>query len=114
MATLEVIYHLHCLNLLRKSTFVDHEYYSDDPVFQDPKFDIKFRLRKRNPPLFPYVFVPPLATISQSHRAKSFHHQLQVHGILSLLLIPFRKLYRRPPPTSYVHCRYKSDGLLLD
>ena len=44
MASMEVIYHMHCLNLLRKSTFYNHEYYKEDPVFDDPVLSAETRI----------------------------------------------------------------------
>ena len=46
MASLEVVYHMHCLNFLRKASFVDYEYYKNDPVFEDPVFAVGFRISK--------------------------------------------------------------------
>lgn len=46
MASLEVVYHMHCLNFLRKASFVDHEHYKNDPVFQDPLFPVGSRISK--------------------------------------------------------------------
>ena len=47
MASLELVYHMHCLNFLRKASFVDHQYYKDDPVFQDPVYPVEYRISKR-------------------------------------------------------------------
>ena len=46
MASIEVVYHMHCLNLLRKSTFYNHGYYENDPVYDDPFLSSDIRIGK--------------------------------------------------------------------
>ena len=48
MAPAEIIYHVHCLNFLRKATIYNHEYYKDDPVFADPDLAANIRLGTRS------------------------------------------------------------------
>ena len=44
MASLEVVYHFHCLNFLRKATYFNFEYYKNDAVFDDPYFPAEERI----------------------------------------------------------------------
>lgn len=46
MGSLEIVYHVHCLNLLRQSLFPYYQYYKNDRIFDDPKFAIEERLGK--------------------------------------------------------------------
>ncbi|KAL9625353.1 MAG: hypothetical protein Q9160_000416 [Pyrenula sp. 1 TL-2023] len=44
MGSLEVVYHIHCLNLIRRSLFLYYPHYQHDPIFDDPVFSIEERL----------------------------------------------------------------------
>ena len=44
VVTLEVVYHMHCLNFLRKAVFFNYEYYQADSVFDDPVYSVQVRI----------------------------------------------------------------------